>query len=157
MPMVPFFATNLVFPALGMAKAALELFIEGAAKRGIAYTFYEKQDKAAVAHLQLGEASSKIDAAVDVLETYAASGISMTREQRARIWRDAGFAGQLIWESVNLLAGASGSSLANVGNPMSRLWLDLRVAGLHGAICTSTTMEFFRRALYGNEPNTPLL
>ena len=164
MAMLPLFATNLVFPALGMGKAALELFIEGAAKRGIAYTFYEKQDQAAVTHLQLGEASSKIDAAelilrrsLDAIETCAASGVSMVREQRARIWRDAGFASQLIWEAVNLLAGASGSSLADIGNPMSRLWLDLRVASLHGGICTSATMEFFGRILSGNEPNTPLL
>jgi 3-hydroxy-9,10-secoandrosta-1,3,5(10)-triene-9,17-dione monooxygenase len=149
---------------LGMAKAALELFIEGAGRRGIAFTFHEQQNKAAVTHLLLGEASSKIDAAeltlkrsVDALETYAASGRSMEREQRARIWRDAGFASQLIWEAVNLLAGASGSSVANVGNPMSRIWLDVRVAGLHGAISTSTTMECFGRILCGFEPNTPLL
>jgi 3-hydroxy-9,10-secoandrosta-1,3,5(10)-triene-9,17-dione monooxygenase len=54
--LVPFFATNLVFPVLGIAKAAPELFLEKARHRGIAYTWYEKQDEAAITHLQAGEA-----------------------------------------------------------------------------------------------------
>jgi hypothetical protein len=38
----------------------------------------------------------------------------MTLDERTRIWRDAGFASQLIWEAVNMLAGASGGSLATL-------------------------------------------
>jgi hypothetical protein len=57
---------------------------------------------------------------------------------------------------VDLMAGASGSAIVNVGNPISRLWRDVRVAGLHGGICTSTTMELFGRVLLGKKPNTPL-
>lgn len=164
-PLIPLLATNLVFPALGMAKAALALFVEGIGKRGIAYTTYDRQDEAAVTHLQLGEASSKIDAAESVIRrsvaALEANGVRedarMTLDERTRIWRDAGFASQLIWEAVNMLACASGGSLANVGNPMTRLWLDVRVAGLHGAVCTSTTMELFGRLLAGKKPNSPLL
>jgi 3-hydroxy-9,10-secoandrosta-1,3,5(10)-triene-9,17-dione monooxygenase len=164
MPLVPFLATNLVFPALGIAKAALELFLEKTPTRGIAFTWYEKQDEAAVTHLQVGEVSAKIDAAelilqrsVDELETTADCGVKMTREQRVRIWRDAGFASQLIWEAVDKLAAASGGSFAAAANPMNRLWRDLRVAGLHGGICTSTTMELFGRIVSGKEPNTALI
>ena len=99
MPLLPFLATNLVFPALGMAKAALELFLAKAPNRGIPYTWYKKQDEAAVTHLQLGEVSAKIDAAelilrrsVDELEASTDRSTAMTREQRVRIWRDAGYA-----------------------------------------------------------------
>lgn len=161
-PFLPFFLSNLVFPALGMAKAMLDLFAKGTARRGIAFMSYEKQDEAAVTHVQVGTVSAKIDAAeavlrrsVDSLETTTASGTSMPVEQRIRIWRDAGFASQLIWEAVDLMAGASGGAIVNLGNPMSRLWRDIRVAGLHGAICTSTTMELFGRVLLGKKPNTP--
>jgi 3-hydroxy-9,10-secoandrosta-1,3,5(10)-triene-9,17-dione monooxygenase len=147
-----------------MAKAALELFLEKAPSRGIAYTWYEKQDEAAITHLQVAEVSAKIDAAelilrrsVEELEASAESGTAMTRVQRARIWRDAGFASQLIWESVDRLAAASGGSFSTAANPMNRLWRDVRVAGLHGGICTSTTMELFGRILFGKEPNTALL
>jgi alkylation response protein AidB-like acyl-CoA dehydrogenase len=162
--LVPFFATNIVFPALGIAKAALELFLEKAPHRSIAYTWYAKQDEAAITHLQAGEASAKIDAAelmlrrsVAVLEASAAGGTRIALEQRARIRRDAGVASQLIWEAVDLLAGASGGSFADAKNPMNRLWRDVRVAGMHGGINTSTAMELFGRILFGKEPNTALL
>ena len=164
LPLIPFLATKLVFPALGMAKAALELFLEKAPHRSIPYTFYEKQDEAAITHLQVGEASAKIDAAelmlrrsVDELEASAASSTRTTVEQRARIWGDAGAASRLIWNAVDLLAGASGGSFAHAKNSMNRLRRDVRVAGLHGGIYTSTNMELFGRILCGKEPNTHLL
>jgi 3-hydroxy-9,10-secoandrosta-1,3,5(10)-triene-9,17-dione monooxygenase len=162
--LVPFLATKLVFPILGMAQAALELFVEKAPRRGIPYTFYARQDEAAVTHLQLGEASSKIDAAEAVLrrsvrelEASAISGSRLTLEKRTMIWRDAGFASRLLWEAVDLLAGASGASFANSDSPMNRLWRDVRVASLHGGLSTSTTMECFGRVLSGKKPNTGLL
>jgi 3-hydroxy-9,10-secoandrosta-1,3,5(10)-triene-9,17-dione monooxygenase len=164
LPLIPFLATKLVFPALGMAKAALELFLEKAPHRSIPFTSYEKQDEAAITHLQVGEASAKIDAAelvlirsVNELEASAASSTRMTVEQRARIWRDAGAASRLIWEAVDLLAGASGGSFAYAGDSMNRLWRDVRIAGLHGGIRTGTTMELCGRILCGKEPNTALL
>jgi 3-hydroxy-9,10-secoandrosta-1,3,5(10)-triene-9,17-dione monooxygenase len=162
--LVPFLTTKLVFPALGMAKAALELFLEKAPHRSISYTLYEKQDEAAITHLQVGEASAKIDAAelmlgrsVDEIEASADNRIRLTVEQRARIRRDAGAASELIWEAVDLLAGASGGSFAHAENPMNRLWRDVRVAGLHGGINTSTNMELFGLILCRKEPNTQLL
>jgi 3-hydroxy-9,10-secoandrosta-1,3,5(10)-triene-9,17-dione monooxygenase len=162
--LVPFLATNLVFPVLGIAKAALELFLEKAPHRGIAYTWYEKQDEAAITHLQVGEASAKIDAAelilrrsFEVLEASATSGTRMALKQRARIRRDAGAASQLIWEAMDLLAGASGGSFAYTKNPMNRLWRDARVAVMHGGINASTNMELFGRILCKKEPNTSLL
>jgi 3-hydroxy-9,10-secoandrosta-1,3,5(10)-triene-9,17-dione monooxygenase len=162
--LVPFLATKLVFPALGIAKAALKLFLEKAPHRGIAYTWYEKQDEAAITHVQAGEASAKIDAAelmlrrsVDVLEASAASGTRMALEQRARIRRDAGAASQLIWEAMDLLAAASGGSFAYTKNPMNRLWRDGRVAGMHGGLNASANMELFGRILCKKEPNTSLL
>lgn len=165
MPLLPLLSTNLVFPILGMAKAAFELIVEGAPHRGISYTQYGKQVNAAVTHLQVGEAATKIDAAEALLkrsvrevEAVAATcDVSMTREQRARIWRDAGAASQMLWEAVDLLARMSGSSFARVGNPMNRLWRDVRVAGLHGALRTSTTAEIFGRIIFGKNPNTPFL
>ena len=162
--LVPFLVTKLVFPALGMAKAALELFLEKAPHRSISYTLYEKQDEAAITHLQAGEASAKIDAAelmlrrsVDELEASADSSMRLTVEQRARIRRDAGAASELIWEAVDLLAGASGGSFAHAENPMNRLWRDVRVAGMHGGLNASANMELFGRILCKKEPNTPLL
>lgn len=164
LPLIPFLPVKLVFAALGMAKAALELFLDKASRRGIAFTGYEKQDDAAITHVQVGEASARIDAAelmlrhsVDELEATAASCSRMTRGQRARIWRDSGAASRMIWEAVDLLAGASGTSFAHASNPMNRLWRDVRVAGMHGGLCASTSMEAFGRVFFGKDPNTPFL
>jgi 3-hydroxy-9,10-secoandrosta-1,3,5(10)-triene-9,17-dione monooxygenase len=160
---LPLFASNLVFPALGMVKAMLDLFTKGTAKRGIAFMAYPTQDEAAVTHVQIATVSAKIDAAqavltrsINSLETTAASGTPMPLEQRVRIWRDAGFASELICDAADLIAKASGGAIANVDNPLSRLWRDVRVASLHGVICTSTTMEMFGRVALGKKPNTPL-
>jgi 3-hydroxy-9,10-secoandrosta-1,3,5(10)-triene-9,17-dione monooxygenase len=162
--LIPFLATKLVFPLLGMAKAALELFLEKAPDRGIAYTWYDKQDEAAITHLQAGEASAKIDAAelmlrrsVGEIEANASGNRRLALKQRARIRRDAGAANQLIWEAIDLLAGASGGSFAYAKHPMNRLWRDARVAGIHGGIVPSSNLELFGRILCNQEPNSPFL
>ena len=128
------------------------------------YTSHEKQDEAAITDLQVGEASAKIDAAelmlrrsVDEIEASAASSTRMTVERRGRIRRDAGAASRLIWEAVDLLAGASGGSFAYTKNPMNRLWRDARVAGMHGGLNASANLELFGRILCKKEPNIPLL
>ncbi len=168
MALIPFMATNLLLPALGIARAALELFMDKVPDRSIAFTWHEKQDEAAVTHLQLGEVSAKIDAAelmvrhcFDELEVAAALATAgdtiMPLKQRARIRRDSGFATQLIWEAMDMLAGASGGSFARTGNRMSHLWRDARVASLHGGVCPSTNLELFGRILCGKEPNTRLV
>ncbi|HEY3599643.1 MAG TPA: acyl-CoA dehydrogenase [Paraburkholderia sp.] len=164
MPMVPLLAARLLCPILGMAKAALELFVDKVPTRGIAFTTHDKQDEAAVTHLQIGEASSKIDAAEAIvrrtmqnLEANAASGTRMTQEQRARIWRDGGFASQLIWEAVDMMAAASGTAFINAKSPINRVWRDVRVATMHGGICLSTCLELYGRISTGKAPNTMLL
>lgn len=161
---IPLLAIILIFPALGVAKAALETFLAKLPGRGIQYTWYNQQDEAAVTHLQLGEASAKLDAArlvvercVDEIDAHAVSGAEMDVLARARIRRDTGYASQLIWEGVDILATASGGSLAGAGNPFNRLWRDARIANLHGVVCTSTNLELFGRILCGKEANTPLV
>ncbi|HEX5689511.1 MAG TPA: acyl-CoA dehydrogenase family protein, partial [Roseiflexaceae bacterium] len=68
---VPFLAIVLVFPLLGAARAMLEMFLEKLPNRGIQYTWYTKQAEAAVTHLQVAEAATKIDAAQLLLERAA--------------------------------------------------------------------------------------
>ncbi|MBU9360749.1 acyl-CoA dehydrogenase family protein [Burkholderia multivorans] len=162
---IPMLAIILVFPALGIAKAAMDVFLEKLPNRGIQYTWYKKQDEAAVTHLQVGEASAKLDAArtiieraVDEIDANAiAGGAAMPTEQRARIRRDVGYASQLIWEGVDLLATASGGSLAAESNFFNRIWRDARVANLHGVVCTTTNLELYGRIACGKEANTPLV
>ena len=129
---IPLLAIILVFPALGAARAALEIFLEKLPDRGIQYTWYENQAEATVTHLQVAEASAKIDAADCIVEravndldrSAESNGEYMDPLSRARIRRDVGFASQLICEAVDVLVSASGGSLAFALNPMNRLWRD---------------------------------
>ncbi|MEN0106475.1 MAG: acyl-CoA dehydrogenase family protein [Pseudomonas sp.] len=161
---MPMLAIILVFPALGLGVAALETFLEALPRRGIQYSWYSKQGEAPVTHLQVGEASAKIDAARAILEKHAdaidasaASGHYMDYLERARVRRDVGFAEKLLWEAVDLLATASGGSLAAKGNPFTRLWQDARVASLHGIVTPTTNFETFGRLLCGNDAGTPFI
>jgi 3-hydroxy-9,10-secoandrosta-1,3,5(10)-triene-9,17-dione monooxygenase len=165
MAFIPLLAIILVFPALGAARAALEIFLEKLPERGIQYTWYEKQAEATVTHLQVAEASAKMDAAECIIER-AVNDLDRNAEtnrqymdllSRARIRRDVGFASQLICEAVDALVSASGGSLALAANPMNRLWRDTHVAGLHGAVCTSTNLELYGRLLCGQPANTALI
>jgi alkylation response protein AidB-like acyl-CoA dehydrogenase len=166
---IPMLAIILTFPILGGGSTGLELFLASLPKRAIQYTFYAKQGEAAVTHLQVSEASAKIDAAYAIvaravldIETSAASQVEgrgeyMDYMTRARIRRDTGFAGRLVWEAVDQIASAAGGSLAGVANPINRVWRDIRIANGHGVVCTETNFELFGRLLCGQEANTPLV
>jgi 3-hydroxy-9,10-secoandrosta-1,3,5(10)-triene-9,17-dione monooxygenase len=162
---IPFLAIVLAFPLLGAGQAALETFLKMVPNRSIKYTWYENQAEAPVTHLQVSEASARIDAAesivdraVDDLDRDAETGgESMDILHRARIRRDTGFSSQLICEAVDLLVSASGGSFALASNPMNRLWRDTRIASLHGAVCVSTNLELYGRLLCGQKANTRLV
>ncbi|WP_019450547.1 acyl-CoA dehydrogenase family protein [Cupriavidus sp. BIS7] len=164
MAFMPVAAIILTFPALGIARAAQEMFLEKLPGRGIQYTWYEKQSEAAVTHLQVGEASAMIDAArlvvercVDEIDSHARAGTIPDALTRARIRRDTGYASKTMWDAVDILASASGGSLAGARNPFNRVWRDARVANLHGIVCTTTNLELYGRMLCGQVPNTPLV
>jgi 3-hydroxy-9,10-secoandrosta-1,3,5(10)-triene-9,17-dione monooxygenase len=147
----------IAFPALGAGLGALDVFTEQLLpRRAIAYSPYTKQHEAAVTHLQLGEASAKIDAArmiiataADDIEHYAKAGKPMDQMTQARIRRDTGFASRLIWEGIDILAGASGGSFASVSHPLNRIWRDARVTGLHATLVPSTVYELYGRMMCG--------
>ena len=161
---MPMLAIILAFPALGLGVAALETFLETLPRRSIQYSWYAKQSEAPITHLQVGEASAKIDAARTILESHAdaidasaASGVYMDFLQRAKVRRDVGYAEKLIWEAVDLLANASGGSLASAGNPMTKIWQDARIASLHGIVSPNTNFETYGRILCGLTPGTPFI
>ncbi len=151
----------IVFPALGAGLGALDVFMEQLPRRAITASPYTKQGEAPVTHLQLGEASAKIDAArfiianaADEIERYAKAGSVMEAMTQARIRRDTGFASHLVWEGIDLLAGASGGSFANVAHPLNRIWHDARVASLHASLVPSTVFELYGRMMCGLDPWT---
>ena len=128
-------------------------------KRDIKLTPYTKSGEAAVTHLQLGQASAKIDAARTIIEKlcreiddWAASGKYKDRLQRAALCRDSAFADSLVWEAVDLLADASGGSFSRTGNTANRIWQDVKVGSAHPFINLASNYELYGRMLAGIEP-----
>jgi 3-hydroxy-9,10-secoandrosta-1,3,5(10)-triene-9,17-dione monooxygenase len=87
--------------------------------------------------------------AADEIERHAKAGTAMDQMIQARIRRDTGFASRLIWEGIDLLAGASGGSFASVAHPLIRIWHDARVASLHATLVPPTVFELYGRMMCG--------
>ncbi len=141
---------------LGMAKGALEYYRERLTKRGIVGTDYKVQADAAVAHFQLVEATSRIDAAERLL---SADCIELDRRAEAGIPSDDLFQTKLKFdvalsvrscsEAVEILHRGSGASTILESNPMQRYARDSRVATIHAHFNYETCAENYGRALAG--------
>ena len=155
----PMMVIILAFPVLGAGMHMLEHFLERLPSRDIKLTPYTKQAEAAVTHLQVGEASAKIDAAKLIIangcreiDEWAERDDYMPRDLRARICRDCTVANKLVWEAVDLLATASGGTFAHNDNVLNRIWQDVKVATMHPYISLASHMELYGRILCGVEP-----
>ncbi|QQQ78237.1 acyl-CoA dehydrogenase family protein [Saccharothrix sp. 6-C] len=151
-------------PAIGMARAALENFLERVPNRKITYTHYDRQVDAPITHLQLGEAIQLIGEAeyhlyrvVDVLEAKSASGEPWTVEEKAIARMDAGAAVGRAKQAVDILANSSGASSVYSHVPLQRIQRDIGVLQRHAIMYPNTNLETLGRVKLGFEPNTDFL
>ena len=154
--MIPVLAIILVFPTLGLGMHMLEEILISLPGKNIAYTGYTNQMEAPVTHLQIGEASAKIDCAKLLvakacadIDEWAAKHEMMPYMDRARIRRDTGASVKLIWEAVDILASAGGGSFARRNNVLNRIWQDVRITAMHGMTVPTTNTELYGRLLCG--------
>ena len=146
---------------IGMAKAALEYFVERAGERKITYTDYAHQSDAPVTHLHVAEATLKIDEAsfhaermTALVDAKGRTGEPWTLEERARTRADIGAVCRLGKEVVDTLSLASGGSSIYTDVPMQRLARDMYVVNMHALNVPETNFELYGRILCGLEPNT---
>ncbi|HEY7621622.1 MAG TPA: acyl-CoA dehydrogenase family protein [Solirubrobacteraceae bacterium] len=164
---IPVLALVLAGPQVGMARAAVNLVIEKAPRRQIAYTIFTRQTDSAAFQLQVSDAAMLADtaalhverAARDIDET-AARGEAMDYVTRARVRADTGWAIRKAREAIDTAISANGaSSFADV-SPLQRLWRDANTAGRHAVVLPSVNQEVYGKALLGipYEDNiTPLI
>ncbi|MDO0931130.1 acyl-CoA dehydrogenase family protein [Streptomyces sp. DG2A-72] len=164
MPVLMLFCAWTTPNALGLARSALAEFRERIHRRGITYTFYERQSEAAVTHLQAAEAAMKISCAelltgdiVTLIESRAASGQPYTTEERARIRAGSGYVARLCTEAAELIGSASGASSLHRDVPIQRTVRDLRALSLHSFVNPATNLELYGRVLSGLDAGTPFL
>ncbi|PSM42925.1 acyl-CoA dehydrogenase [Streptomyces dioscori] len=157
-------AVSMTGTVLGIVRAARELFFERLPTRGITYTAYDRQAEAPVTHLQVAQASLRIDEAqwhayraADLMDSRAAEGGTWNLEERLRMRADIGRTFELAAEAMDILNSASGASSLYSDIPMQRYWRDVHALGRHALLSHTTAYELYGRGLCGLEPNTPLI
>ncbi|MFD9734920.1 acyl-CoA dehydrogenase family protein [Umezawaea sp. NPDC059074] len=145
----------------GLAKAALELFVERAPGRGIAYTNWTEQAEHPHVQIQLGTAANKITAAegltdrvTALMQDRADRGAAVTTEEKAAIRGQVGYAVQLAKEAVEIVYGLSGASVIQKSVPIQRVYRDTVGLALHGLLAPVTNLEVHGRVLLGLDPDT---
>jgi alkylation response protein AidB-like acyl-CoA dehydrogenase len=151
-------------PAVGMARAALENYLEWVPNRKITYTHYERQSDAPITHIQLGEAVQLIDEAefhlyrmVERLDAKSASGEPWTNEEKAIARMDAGAVVGRAKQAVDILADSAGASSIYSHVPLQRIQRDIGALHHHAIMYPHTNLETLGRILLGLEPNTDFL
>ena len=141
---------------LGMAKGALSYYKERLDKRGIVGTDYKVQSDASVTHLQLAEATGRIDAAemllsadCEELDRRAATGEVCDDVFQAKLKYDVAASVRGCAEAIEILHRGSGASTILESNPMQRFARDVRVATVHAQFNYETCAENYGRALCG--------
>ncbi|MFE7565171.1 acyl-CoA dehydrogenase family protein [Kitasatospora sp. NPDC057500] len=154
-------AASGVGVAVGLAKAAREVFFERLPGRKITYTDYEAQSEAPITHLRVAEAVNSIDQAefharraAATVDAKAASGEEWKLEERAQVRNDHGEATRLAKHAVDLLVSISGGTSIFLDVPLQRIARDIQAVALHALINPDTNAELYGRALCGLEPNT---
>jgi len=160
-PLLPVASASSVGPVLGMGMAAKDAFLQRLPERKISYTTYESQSEAPLTHLQVAEASMKIDEAEfhahrlsSLVDTKCADRSDWTIADRAKARADMGMVCKLAKDAVEILNSASGGSSIYSDVPMQRISRDVQAINLHALMHPDTNSELYGRILCGQEPNT---
>jgi alkylation response protein AidB-like acyl-CoA dehydrogenase len=160
-PLLPVASASSVGTLIGLATAAKEAFFERLPGRKITYTNYTSQAEAPLTHLQVADATMKIDEAqfhahrlAQLVDTKCSEGSAWTMEERALARADMGSVGRLSRAAVDIFGTASGGSSIYTDVPIQRIERDLHAANLHALMHPDTNAELYGRVLCGLDPNT---
>jgi len=160
-PLAPVLTVNAGGTPLGIARGAWDMFIERLPGRGITYTTYTNKAEAPVTHLQMAEASMKIDStdahvrlATSLLDR-APNG-AMTMQERVKARAHIAYSTGLAREATDILFYASGASSIQEHMAIQRYQRDIQALSNHAIMHPQTGLELYGRILCGLEPNTLL-
>ena len=160
-PFMPTVCATVSATALGLAKAARDAFFERLPGRKITYTEDADHSQAPLTHLQVGEATVKIDEAefhayraARMVDDKGPDGRPWTLEERAQSRLDMSAVCQCAKEAVDILSSATGASSVYSHVPMQRIERDARALNLIALMHPDTNLELYGRILCGLPPNT---
>jgi alkylation response protein AidB-like acyl-CoA dehydrogenase len=160
-PLLGVAAALSVGTLVGLAQAARDVFFDRLPDRKITYTDYTSQLEAPITHLQVAEATMKIDEAkfhahrvTTMIDDKGLTGEPCSPEDRARTRGDVGAVCKLAKEAVDILNMASGGSSIYSTVPIQRIARDVQTLNLHALMLPNTNFELYGRVLCGLEPNS---
>jgi alkylation response protein AidB-like acyl-CoA dehydrogenase len=160
-PLVGSASASTAGKLVGLATAASEAFFERLPGRPITNTAYTNQAEAPITHLQVADASLKIDEAgyhayrlADLVDGKAERGEPWTMRDRAYARVAVGRVCQLAREAVDIFTMASGGSSVYSSEPIQRIQRDVQAVNLHALNLPVTNLELYGRILCGLDPNT---
>ena len=161
-PGIPVLLATCAGTPQGIARGAMDLFLQRLPGRKITYTDYASQAAAPITHLQLAHAqltSVSMDAHVAriaaLVDGRVATGLDLL--SRAAVRAHAGHTAQLARDVVDTLFQASGASAIRASVDIQRSQRDIQALALHAFLQSTTTDEMYGRVLLGLEPNTNFL
>ncbi|MFE2182314.1 acyl-CoA dehydrogenase family protein [Streptomyces sp. NPDC059455] len=153
---VPVSALVLAGPQLGLAQAALDLVVEKAMRRPLAYTYYASQAEAPTTQLAVARAASLVDSAqlhayraAAEIDEAAESGVYPDYDTRARMRMDTGVAITEAREAIRILCSVHGAASFGESNPLQRIWRDSEAASRHALVNPEVSTEVYGKALLG--------
>jgi alkylation response protein AidB-like acyl-CoA dehydrogenase len=160
-PMIASVGVATVGKIVGLARAAIELFLERIETRSISNTDYVRQGDAAVTHLQTAEATLLADEAeyharrlATMVDEKGLADEPWSLRERAYARVCVGRACQLAGQAIDMLAGACGANSVYNSHPIQRMRRDIQAINIHAVNLPSTNLELYGRILCGREPNT---
>lgn len=161
-PMLAVVPNCLVGPALGMARGALQAFIEqvsGRTTRGAVAGGNNRMAEFATVQMRVAEATASIDAAQlmmhrDLRETAEAveQGRQVDVAMRMRNRLTHTFATRLLTQAVDAVFLAAGGSALGLQHPVQRFWRDIHAASSHISLNWDAVSSMYGQHVFGLEP-----
>jgi 3-hydroxy-9,10-secoandrosta-1,3,5(10)-triene-9,17-dione monooxygenase len=162
LPAISLFGFAIAGVLLGIARGAIQHFVETTRIRRSAYTGRNIADFTNI-QVDLSEAAALADAAeaialrdCDEATRITEAGVVPSIEQRARYRRDGAFAATLCTKAVDLLFAASGGGAIYERNPIQRAFRDVHAANAHYVLNWSVSGAVYGRVALGLPPDAPL-
>ena len=157
LPLYPVFPFNVASPALGIARGAIEAYIDQMAARPERASMPQIQLRIAESSAEVDAATALLRADVTEMERAGRAGQPLPPDLLDRVRRDLSYSVVICTRAVERLATALGAHGMPDANPVQRALRDVHAIGNHGGNQWDVQGPPFARALLGLPPAAPTL
>ncbi|HET7594885.1 MAG TPA: acyl-CoA dehydrogenase family protein, partial [Stellaceae bacterium] len=163
LPWFALFAFVVAGPALGIARGALEQYVNSTRTRLGTYTSKSIADFSTV-QVHIAEAGALMDAAEALMLKDCAEAMRFAEadevppiEDKVRWRRDGAYAARLCTKAVDVIFTAAGGGAIYESNPIQRAWRDIHAANAHFGVNWDANGVTYGRVALGLPADSPNL